>query len=143
MIGIDTTFLVHLEVAGMPEHPRARQLFQSEVLDTGAQVALAPQVVSEFLHVVADQRRFSRPLTVDQALDRARAWWTAREVRHVFPSDASTLSLLELLARHNLGPKRLLDTQLAATLLTAGVRRLLASSTWDFSIFPVLGLLAP
>ena len=102
MIGIDTTFLVHLEVAGMPEHPRA-----------------------------------------DQALDRARAWWTAREVRHVFPSDASTLSLLELLARHNLGPKRLLDTQLAATLLTAGVRRLLASSTWDFSIFPVLGLLAP
>jgi hypothetical protein len=45
--------------------------------------------------------------------------------------------------QHQLGRKRILDTQLAATLWQADVRRLLTSNPADFQIFGGFELLAP
>ena len=41
----------------------------------------------------------------------------------------------ELLQRHQLGRKRILDTQLAAILWTAGVRQVFTANPADFKIF--------
>ena len=113
------------------------------MLDGGDELALAPQVVSEFLHVVTDARRFQRPLTMDQALDKAKFWWGAKEVTHVYPTAESTVLFIEWVSRHGLGRKRLLDTQLAATFWAAGVRRVFTSHARDFSIFPGFQILSP
>jgi predicted nucleic acid-binding protein len=94
----------------------------------------APQVLTEFLHIVTDPRRFERPLPMEQALARAQFWWKAREVRHVYPTAESTVLFLDWLDQHKLGRKRLLDTHLAATLWSAGVRRLMTANPRDFSI---------
>jgi predicted nucleic-acid-binding protein len=64
MIGIDTTFLVHLEIVDLPIHSTASQVFAREVTAHGTIVALAPQVLAEFIHVVTDPRRFQRPLSM-------------------------------------------------------------------------------
>jgi len=136
MIGIDTTVLVHLEIPESPEHRRTHELLRREIMDGRQELALAPQVLTEFLHIVTDPRRFQRPLSMPQALDRARFWWNAAEVRHVFPTPESTALFLDWLAQHQLGRKRLLDTHLAATLWSAGVRRLMTSNPRDFAIFP-------
>ncbi len=143
MIGVDTTALVHLEIQELPQHSTARAWLQREVLDRGSVLALAPQVLVEFMHIVTDSRRFERPLTMEQALDKARYWWNAREVRHVYPTAESSLLLLTWLSQHQLGRKRLLDTQLAATLWTAGVRRVLTSNVRDFSVFGVFDVVTP
>ncbi len=66
---------------------------------------------------------------------KARFWWNAAEVIHVFPTDESTRLFLDWMQRHQLGRKRILDTQLAATLWNAGVRLLLTSNPADFHIF--------
>lgn len=58
MIGADTTFLVELEVQEHPSHISARALLQREVLDARMPLALAPQVLAEFIHIVTDPRRF-------------------------------------------------------------------------------------
>jgi len=42
---------------------------------------------------------------------------------------------LDWMQRHQLGRKRILDTQLAAILWTAGVRRLLTANPADFHLF--------
>jgi predicted nucleic acid-binding protein len=42
-----------------------------------ARLALAPQVLAEFVHVVTDPARFARPLDVASAINRTQAWWTA------------------------------------------------------------------
>jgi predicted nucleic acid-binding protein len=143
MIGIDTTFIVQLEIQEMPEHARAHELLRRAVIDAGDAVALAPQVLTEFLHVVTDARRFERPLTMEQALAKARYWWDASEIRHVYPTGESTALFMEWIARHNLGRKRLLDTHLAATYWTAGVRRILTSNARDFAVFGVFEALSP
>jgi hypothetical protein len=46
----------------------------------GDRLALAPQALAEFIHVVTDPRRFAQPLRMDEARHVARQWWTAREV---------------------------------------------------------------
>ena len=119
-----------------PNHLEAKSLLQREILDGNNELALSPQVLTEFLHVVTDPRRFERPLPMDKALRKAQFWWNAREVRHVYPTFESTMLFLEWLHQHQLGRKRLLDTYLAATLWTAGVRKLLSSNVRDFRTFP-------
>ncbi|HLL89359.1 MAG TPA: hypothetical protein VK324_08650, partial [Tepidisphaeraceae bacterium] len=119
MVGADTTFLVELEVAEHPRHARAHEVLRREVLDAGRPLVVAPQVLAEFVHVVTDARRFASPLTIEQALAKAAFWWGAAEVQHAMPTAAASTKLfLDWMAAHRLGRKRLLDTQLAATLWT-------------------------
>jgi predicted nucleic acid-binding protein len=49
--GMDTGFLVSAEVVEHPDHVAARAIL-SRLLDAGDRVALAPQVLAEFIHVV-------------------------------------------------------------------------------------------
>ena len=135
MIGADTTFLVQLELVELPAHPAARELQQREILQPQVPLALAPQVLAEFIHVVTDPRRFQKPLTAHEAAAKARFWWSAAEVQHVFPTDAATVLFLDWMQRHQLGRKRILDTQLAAILWTAGVRQMLTANPVDFDLF--------
>ena len=135
MHGIDTTFLVQVELREAPNHSQARAWLDRALHGEGPFLALAPQVLTEFVHVVTDAKRFITPLSMDDALDRARLWWEAREVRPVLPSVESTHLCLKWLRAHRLGRKRLLDTQLAATYAAAGVTSLLTSNSADFAVF--------
>jgi predicted nucleic acid-binding protein len=135
MIGADTTFLVQLELIELPAHKAAHELLRSEILQPQVPLALAPQVLAEFIHVVTDPRRFQKPLTAAEALAKAHFWWHAAEVQPVFPTSDSTTLFLDWMQRHQLGRKRILDTQLAASLWTAGVRTVLTSNPADFQIF--------
>ena len=135
MIGADTTFLVQLELVELPAHQAAHQLLAREILQPQVPLAIAPQVLAEFIHVVTDPRRFQNPLTTETALAKARFWWDAAEVQQVFPNHDSTVLFLDRMQRHQLGRKRILDTQLAAMLWSSGVRQILTSNPADFKIF--------
>ena len=143
MIGIDTNILVFLELREMPLHTQAHELLRREVLTTGEAVALAPQILAEFVHVATDPRRFQQPLSMSDALRRAADWWNAKEVQHVYPSAESTQVFLDWMTRHSLGRKRLLDTQLAATLHSAGVNRLMTGNAGEFAIYAAFEILSP
>jgi hypothetical protein len=78
-----------------------------------------------------------------EALVKARAWWTADECITVYPTTESIQFCLDWMDRFQLGRKRILDTQLAAILHTAGVRRLLTFNPNDFKVFGVFDLLVP
>jgi predicted nucleic acid-binding protein len=132
--GIDTSFLVAVEVRSHAEHARARAQLQ-KLLKNRDRFALAPQVLAEFIHIVSDLRRFSAPLELEQAVKRAEMWWNASEVTHVFPTAESTLLFLNWLNEHRLGRKRLLDTMLASTLLAGEITSLLTLNHNDFEVF--------
>lgn len=132
--GLDTTFLVEVEADGHPLHAAACARF-NDILADGDSLAIAPQVLAEFVHVITDPRRFGQPLNMDQALARARAWWDAREMVRVFPNPDSSRLFLQWMSEHRLGRKRLLDTLLAATYYAHGIRSILSSNTRDYSVF--------
>lgn len=141
-VAVDTTFMVEAEVAGHPRHAPARRLLD-ELLERGEVLALAPQVLTEFIHIVTDDRRFSAPLTMSQALDRAQRWWQAREVSQVLPTAEAAPLFLQWMKQHRLGRKRLLDTMLAATYSAHGVTRLVTDNPRDYEIFRSFELLSP
>ena len=103
--GLDTGFLVAAEVVEHVDHVTARQTL-ARLVAAGDRVAIAPQILAEFIHVVTDPRRFAQPLSMDEARHIAQLWWTAREVDHVFPNEAATQQFLAWLGQFSLGRKR-------------------------------------
>jgi predicted nucleic acid-binding protein len=140
--GIDTSFLVAAELKEHTNHATARSLM-AHLVSRGDHLALAPQVLAEFIHVSTDQRRFQSPLDMNQARDLALKWWTAREVEQAFPTAAATQQFLDWISTYHLGRKRLLDTLLAATYLQAGITSILTLNDRDFSIFGTFQCLHP
>jgi len=132
--GLETSFLVAVEVRSHEEHSNARARFQ-KLLKSGDTFSISPQILAEFIHVVTDPRRFSSPLTLEQAVERAEIWWNAAEIVHIFPTSESTLLFLGWLEEFKLGRKRLLDTMLASTLQASGITSLLTLDRSDFALF--------
>ncbi|HMJ89217.1 MAG TPA: hypothetical protein VK530_05350 [Candidatus Acidoferrum sp.] len=73
MIGIDTNILVALAVAEHEFHTRTHAILDP-MLAAGKPYALTADVVCEFLHAVTDARRVVQPLSMAEALVKARAW---------------------------------------------------------------------
>ncbi len=139
--GIDTDFLVAVEITDHPFHRQADELVRG-LVSGGHDFALAPQTMAEFIHVVTDARRMPRPLTMVQAISHARMWWDAQEVVRVFPCDRSTADFFSWLHQHQLGWKRLLDTMLAATFRAAGVTTIVTNNARDYEVlgpFEIVG----
>lgn len=134
--GLDTGVLVAAELAEHPRHQAWRQRI-SALLAGGGRLALAPQVLAEFIHVATDSRRFAQPVPIDDARDLALQWWSAAEVDHVFPDAAAVQQFLDWHRVHKLGRKRLLDTLLAATYHKAAITHVLTLNPTDFDLFGV------
>jgi predicted nucleic acid-binding protein len=139
---LDTTFLVEAEVAGHPHHGWARMTLDA-LFARGDSLAIAPQVLAEFTHIVTDPKRFAHPLTLDEAVARAELWWQGREVAHVFPTDDSSRLFLAWVRQHRLGRKRLLDTLLASTYFAHGIRSILSSNARDYAVFGCFDITGP
>ena len=140
MIGLDTTFLVQVAIREAVGHEAALALLRREIVGRDRRAALAPQVLSEFVHVATDPRRFERPLSIAQALAKAGFWWNAAEVERVTPDDQVVSQFLAWMQEHDLGRKRLLDTMLAATYYRSGVTRIVTSNARDYRVFGVFEL---
>lgn len=142
MIGVDTGFLVGLAVREHPAHQACWQLFEAEMLGRAGSMALTPQVLAEFSHVVTDPRRFERPLAMQEALELCGQWWNADECRPVTIGFDACALFLTWMDGFRLGRKRLLDTLLAASYHCAGVQRICTTDWRDFKIYGVFDIVA-
>ena len=140
--GIDTTFLIQVEVACHPAHASSKALLDA-MLSRGDSLALSHQVLPEFIHIVTDQRRFSEPLSMPRALKRAEAWWHAKEVLPLVTHEDAPRLFLNWMEQHTLGRNRLLDTMLAATYFCHGVRAIVTSNARDFAVFGCFEVFTP
>lgn len=138
--GIDTDFLVAVEIREHPFHARADSLL-ADLLANGHDLALAPQTLAEFIHIVTDPKRMPTPLAMEEAIRRATHWWQAAEVVRVFPNGESAIDFLAWLQRHGLGRKRLLDTLLATTFHRSGIRRIITNNERDYRVFGVFQII--
>lgn len=142
MIGVDTSFLVGLAVREHPSHERCWALFEREIVGHPGAMAVAPQVLAEFSHVVTDPRRFETPLEMAQALELCEQWWGAVEC-HPVQIDAETgMLFVTWMRQFRLGRKRLLDTLLAAAYHCAGVKRLATTDWRDFARYRAFEIVA-
>lgn len=140
--GLDTSFLVQLEVVEQPGHQRAQAL-KTRLLGESATFALAPQTLCEFIHIVTDPKRFERPLPAHEAVRRSSIWWNLREVRNISSSGWATQRFHSWMSEHRLGRKRILDTMLAATFEEHQIYHIITSDPGGFTLFKVFQILDP
>ncbi|HYN40190.1 MAG TPA: PIN domain-containing protein [Thermoanaerobaculia bacterium] len=143
ILALDTDVVISWLMAGSSRHAVVRSAVERELRRSGGAVALVPQTLHEVLHVATDPRRFERPLPMKEALQLVRLLWEARDVVRIQPGPQVPLRTLELMERHHLGRKRILDTALAATLEGAGIRRLATFNGDDFRLFPFIDVFEP
>jgi predicted nucleic acid-binding protein len=142
MIGLDCNILVQIAIADHSANVRTLAAVQAEI-QQGKRLVFPSLIVTEFLHVVTDERRFAPPLTMPEAVDWIEEFLTHPAVALLEPTQSSMNQTLHWMRQFNLGRKRILDTHLAAILYTNGVRRLLTSNPADFTVFDVFETIAP
>ncbi len=140
--GLDTSFFVAVELASHPKHQASRALL-ARISGPGDNVALAPQVLAEFAHVITDFRRCVDPLDMPSALERAERIWNAIQVIQVFPDATAVSQFFDWMGQHRLGRKRILDTLLAATYWSAGIRSIVTLDRADFVVFGRFAIVEP
>jgi predicted nucleic acid-binding protein len=140
--GLDTSFVVAVELTSHSRHDASRELLD-RLTRLGDAVALAPQVLAEFLHVITDSRRCVDALTITAAIERAERIWNAIQVVQIFPDAAAVSLFFTWMRQHRLGRKRLLDTMLAATYFSAGIRSIATLNRADFDIFSCFTIVEP
>lgn len=142
MIGIDSNFLVACELREH-EHYEGVHAILDELVERNERFAIAPQVISEFIHVITDGRRMKKPHSMRLALERAALWCGSVDVTTLVPEQRAVDLFFDWMDRFSLGRKRVLDTMFAATLFTAGVKRLATINRSDFEIFGTFQLISP
>lgn len=138
VLALDTDVLVGWLHEESEHHEASRRLVERELADGETRLGLTAQVLFELVHVITDARRFESPLSVDDATGLVGDLWQSPDVDRVPAPPRVLARTLELLREHRLGRKRILDTALAATLETAGIRRL---ATWNPRDYQVFGFL--
>ncbi len=141
-LALDTDVLIHWKIRSSPHHQAVRSFLERE-LRTGTRLGLSTQVIFEFLHVTTDAKRFSRPLSNEQARQLSKTLWESQEVHQLSFQPGILPRVLELMDSYKLGRKRILDTALAATLESEGIERLATLNGRDFQIFPFLRVETP
>ena len=140
MIGIDTTFLIDLEISDSPRHKGAIELFNKWRQEKHSVIAIFNKSFLEFQHVVTDSRRFNSPLSMEQAIERTWFWTDLERVKIIYPSDASLKRTLLWMNIYKLGRKRIQDTHMAAAFAESGVSELWTANPADFEIFQMFDL---
>ena len=140
MIGIDTTFLIDLEITDSPRHKAALKLFEKWQAEKHSVLAIYNQSFLEFQHVVTDSKRFNSPLTMEQAIERSWFWIDQERVKVIYPTENSLKRALLWGSMFKLGRKRIQDTHMAAAFAEAGVSELWTANPSDFEILEAFDL---
>lgn len=140
MTGIDTTFLIDLEIADSPRHEGALKLFEKWRTEKHSVLAIFNQTFLEFQHVITDGKRFNTPLSMEQAIDRTWFWIDQERIKVIYPDDNSLKRSLLWMNMYKLGRKRIQDTHMAAAYAEAGVLELWTANPKDFEIFETFDL---
>jgi predicted nucleic acid-binding protein len=142
MIGLDCNILIQLAFAEHTANKKTRLIVHAEI-ESGTDLVFPSLIITEFLHIATDGRRFSPPFTMPEAVAWIQEFMANPAVRLLEPTRASLDQTLQWMEQFNLGRKRILDTHLAAILFTNGIRRLLTSNPSDFTVFGFLETVTP
>lgn len=140
MIVPDLNLLIYAEIDADPWHASARQWWEA-ALNGDREVGLAPVCLFGFLRLATNRRVFTRPLTVDDAVDRVEAWLRRPNVTALVPGQAHLETAFRLLRRLGTGANLTTDVQIAAHAIELNAE--LHSNDGDFGRFEGLRWVNP
>lgn len=141
MIGIDTSFIIDLCWTESPRHSKAVELFRNIVGKSSEKILIGYDVITEFLHVITDQKRFGNSVSMKDAINIIDELSEMENIQIVYPDEKSLGRMIVWMSCFNLGRKRIHDTSLAACYTNAGAGTFITANPKDFEIFDVFHLI--
>lgn len=135
MILVDLNLLLYAVNRHAANHHTIRQWWE-QMLASDEPVGLAWSVLVGFLRLATNPHVFSRPLTPEEAIDRADAWLGHPQVRLACETAEHWTILRQLLREAGTAGNLTSDAHLAALAISLGAT--LATCDHDFARFPRL-----
>ncbi|MEW6492604.1 MAG: PIN domain-containing protein [Cyanobacteriota bacterium] len=129
---LDTNVLIYANVATAPLHQTAVEAIQ-QLYEANIDLWISRQVLREFIATLTRPQTFVTAQPVEIVVARVQFF----EQQFLMAEDGPqvTTKLLELLQQIPTGGRQVHDANIVATMLTAGVNRLLTHNTKDFERF--------
>lgn len=134
MTGIDTNFLVDLDIIESPRHKKAEEIFRNWLF-TDEPLFIYYHVFLEYQHIVTDSKRFSKALTMEESIERSVFWQNQERIKVIYPDGASQNLAQSWIKQYKLGRKRIIDTNLAAAYFSHNIQTIWTATPVDFEIF--------
>ncbi len=139
-IFIDTNILVYANILAYPLHSIAAERIQS-LLDAEVELWLSRQVLREFIAAVTRPQTYGNPQPIGVVVTRVQTFQAQFRVAEDNPQ--VTTQLLNLLQQFPTTGRQVHDANIVATMLTAGIDRLLTHNVKDFDRFSDLITVIP
>ncbi len=132
MIIPDLNLLLYAEVDAFAVHAIARRWWE-RALNGSRQVGLAPVVVFGFIRIGTNRRVFDEPMTVEDATERVRSWFSTGRVVLLSTGSQYLETAFGLLEAAGTGANLTTDAQIAAHAIESNGE--VYSNDSDFSRF--------
>jgi len=140
LLFVDTNILVYATDPRSPLQPLATEALR-QAREAGVPLAVSPQVLREYLAVASRPTAAGGGIPMNDILDNIDAF---RNAFRILEDGLAGLDQLVLLIRQiPTAGRRVHDTNLVATMLAHGVRRLLTHNTDDFARYNHLITIVP
>ncbi len=139
-IFVDTNILVYANILAYPLHQIAAERIQS-LLDAVVEVWLSRQILREFIATVTRPQTYGNPQPIDVVVRRVQTFQA--QFRLAEDNPQVTAQLLNLLQQFPTAGRQVHDANIVATMLTAGIDRLLTHNVKDFDRFSTLITVIP
>lgn len=128
---IDTNILIYANIAESSFHTQALHAIQ-RAHSADRPMWISRQVLREYLVTMTRSQAFTtppKPIVLDQVTQFCKRFYVADDTTTV------TQNLISLISRHDIGGKRVHDTNIVATMLAFNIPCLLTHNVSDFARF--------
>lgn len=133
---LDSNVLVYSQNTQSKYYKQA-QAALDQAINGNLKACLALQNITEAIAILTDAKRFSHPLSHREIIKLLNIFSNLEHFKWIFPN-SNTVELLSEWFQNGLVGKsqQIFDAQLAATMLSNGVKTILTANTKDFAQFP-------
>lgn len=99
------------------------------------EACISLQNLSEFYAVATNPKHVQNPLTPQEAKQDIEEYLSCSNIKKLSVKESTFRSTIELAEKHGLTKQHIYDTQLVATMLENGIRKIITRNADDFSVF--------
>lgn len=132
----DSNVLIYNQNINAPLYQQASNYHQKVIAGKVIGV-ISTQNITEFLAIVTDPRRITKPLSPDKALTEIQNYLNpSSNFSIIYPNRLTLQIFQELQKTSKVRSQRIFDVFLVATMLGNNISTILTANTRDFALFP-------
>ena len=139
---IDTNVLVYAADKTSKLHLGAKNI-RDLGISGKKNLCICPQILEEFFAIVTDPKRVKNPRNPKEVIKEIEKYIKSRNIIKIYPKEDVMIHIISLLKKYDIKKQEIFDTQLVATMLSNGVRRIYTFNKEDFKKYKEIKVITP